>query len=97
MTGLERGFLAPAALAPQSPGSSGVGLLLYVEDVDQTVATAVEAGATVQREVQDQFYGDRSGTLTDPFGHMWTVATHIEDVSDEEMKRRMDELMQSPS
>ncbi len=81
-----------SALAPQSPGSSGVGLCLYVENVDEVVAQAIEAGAKVQRPLQDQFYGDRSATLEDPFGHVWTVATHIEDVSPEEMDRRMAEM-----
>lgn len=77
------------ALAPQSAGSSGVGLCLYVENVDEVVARAVEAGANIERPLQDQFYGDRSATLVDPFNHRWTVATHIEDVSPEEMDRRM--------
>ena len=81
------------ALAPQSPGSSGVGICLYVENVDEVVASATAAGATVQRPLQDQFYGDRSATLQDPFGHVWTVATHIEDVSDEEIHRRMEAMM----
>ena len=77
------------AHAPQSPGSSGVGFCLYVENVDEMVAQAIDAGAKVQRPLQDQFYGDRSATLEDPFGHVWTVATHIEDVSPEEIDRRM--------
>ncbi len=77
------------ALAPQSPGSAGVSFCLYVEDADAVVARAVEAGATVRRELKDQFYGDRSAVLEDPFGHVWTVATHIEDVSPEEIDRRM--------
>lgn len=81
------------ALAPQSPGSSGVGLCLYVEKVDSVVAEAVAAGARVQRPLQDQFYGDRSATLEDPFGHVWTVATHVEDVPPEEIDRRMKEMM----
>ena len=81
------------ALAPQSPGSSGVGFCLYVENVDEIVSQAIEAGAKVQRPLQDQFYGDRSATLEDPFGHVWTVATHIEDVTPEEMDRRMEEMM----
>jgi PhnB protein len=85
------------ALAPQSPGSSGVGLCLYVENVDEIVAQAIEAGAEIQRPLQDQFYGDRSATLQDPFGHVWTVATHIEDVSPEEMDRRMAEMMKRGS
>ncbi len=81
------------ALAPQSPGSSGVGLCLYVENVDEMVAQAIEAGAKVQRPLQDQFYGDRSATLEDPYGHVWTVATHIEDVTPEEIDRRFAEMM----
>lgn len=81
------------ALAPQSPGSAGVSFCLYVENVDEVVGQAIEAGAKVQRPLQDQFYGDRSATLEDPFGHVWTVATHIEDVSPEEMDRRMKEMM----
>lgn len=73
--------------APQ--GSTPVGLMIYVDDVDRVFKQAIAAGGRVEKGLQDQFYGDRSGTLYDPFGHMWTVATHIEDVSPEEMKRRM--------
>ena len=80
-------------LAPQSPGSSGVSICLYVENVDKLVAQAISAGAKVQRPLQDQFYGDRSATLEDPFGHVWTVATHIEDVTPEEIDRRMAAMM----
>ncbi|MCH5374784.1 MAG: VOC family protein [Planctomycetes bacterium] len=80
-------------LGPQSPGGSGVGLCLYVEDVDQMVSQAIDAGAKVQRPLQDQFYGDRSATLEDPFGHVWTLATHVEDVPPEEIHRRMTEMM----
>ena len=61
---------------------------LYVEDVDAVVSTAIAAGATMPVPVKDQFYGDRAGRLTDPFGHIWTVATHKEDVSVEEMQKR---------
>ena len=64
-------------------------ICLYVEDADATYQRALAAGATVVREIADQFYGDRSGTLVDPFGHKWTLATHVEDVTPEEMKRRM--------
>lgn len=71
----------------QLKGTSG-GLNVYVPDVDAVFARAVEAGATVKRPVKTQFYGDRSGTLEDPFGHLWTLATHVEDVSPEELKRR---------
>lgn len=75
-------------LGPQASGSP-VGIMLYVPDADAMFTRAVEAGATVKKAMQDQFYGDRSGTLVDPFGHVWTIATHKEDVSPEEMKRRM--------
>lgn len=75
---------------PQSTGGTPVGLMLYVDDVDRVFRRAVEAGAKTQQELKDQFYGDRSGTLIDPFGHRWTVATHIEDVTEEEMQRRME-------
>ena len=74
---------------PVTDGSSPVSLLLYVEDVDSIVERAVAAGARILKPVQDQFYGDRSGFIQDPFGHLWSVATHIEDVSGEEMNERM--------
>ena len=83
----EEGFVGPQTL-----GGAGVSLMLYVRDVDATFARAVAAGATVRRPVADQFYGDRVGTLTDPFGHVWSIATHHEDVSVEEAKRRMASL-----
>ena len=76
------------ARSPQSFGGSPVRLMLYVEDVDATVGRAVEAGAKLTRPVADQFYGDRTGGVTDPFGHAWYVATHVEDVPPEELKRR---------
>jgi PhnB protein len=76
--------------SPQALGGSPVCLCLYVEDVDAVFAQALAAGATVTGEmgVKDQFYGDRSGSVTDPFGHKWTVMTHKEDVSFEEMQKR---------
>ena len=80
-------------VAPQSPGASGTGLMLYVTQVDRVFAEAVKAGSTVKQAVKDQFYGDRSGTLVDPFGHLWTVATHVEDVTPEEMQKRMQKEM----
>lgn len=80
------------ALSPQTVGGSPVFIMLYLEDVDAVVSRAVAAGAKLFKPVADQFYGDRSGAITDPFGHKWTVATHIEDVSPEEMKRRASEL-----
>ena len=76
------------ARGPRSFGGSPISLVLYVEDVDATVSRAVEAGAKLTRPVANQFYGDRTGGLEDPFGHAWYVATHVEDVSEEEMKKR---------
>ena len=80
----EQGFRSPTTF-----GGSSVGLMIYVDDCDAVYNQAVAAGAKVHRPLMDQFYGDRSGSLTDPFGHHWTVATHKEDVSPEEMDRRM--------
>ena len=74
---------------PKSLGGSPVSLLLYFEDCDAVVARAVAAGAKLTRPVQDQFYGDRSGVIEDPFGHLWTIATHKEDVSPEDIERRL--------
>lgn len=74
--------------SPQSLGGSSVGLHLYVEDVDAVFAKAVQAGAGIIAPVQDQFYGDRTGTLEDPFGHVWFLATHKEDLTPEEIDRR---------
>ena len=76
--------------SPQSLGGSASGMMLYVEDVDSVFERAVTAGAKAHQPVKDQFYGDRSGTLIDPFGHMWTISTHVEDVTPEEMQRRME-------
>lgn len=77
---------------PQSLGGSSVGLHVYVEDVDVLFAQAVAAGAKVVRPVQDQFYGDRTGTLEDPFGHVWFLATHKEDLTSEEINKRAEAL-----
>ena len=76
-------------VSPKTLGNSPVGILLYVDDVDAVFNQALSLGATAEKPLADQFYGDRNGTLIDPFGHKWTIATHIEDVSHEEMKRRM--------
>jgi PhnB protein len=76
-------------LGPVRRGGPTAGLMLYVEDVDAAFARAIQAGARAERALEDQFYGDRTGTVIDPFGHSWTLATHIEDVSLEEMGRRM--------
>lgn len=75
--------------SPHTIGGSGTSLHVYVQDVDSVAQKAVAAGAQLVRPVQNQFYGDRSGTLVDPFGHIWSIATHVEDVSPEEMKKRM--------
>ncbi len=75
--------------SPQTLGGSPVSIMIYVADVDKVFDQAIAAGGKAQRPVKDQFYGDRSGTLEDPFGHVWHVATHTEDVSAEEMERRM--------
>jgi PhnB protein len=80
----ERGSKSPATL-----GGSPVFLMIYVPDVDAAFAKALAAGAREVRPLQNQFYGDRSGTLVDPFGYQWTLATHVEDVSEDEVKRRM--------
>jgi PhnB protein len=78
-----------SAKSPASLGATSVGLVVYVLDVDAQFNRAVEAGAKVKRPVKDQFYGDRSGTVEDPFGHVWTFTTHVEDVSPEQMRERM--------
>jgi PhnB protein len=74
--------------SPQSLGGTAVSILIYVDDVDAVAKRAIDAGAKVLKPVQDQFYGDRSGFLEDPFGHQWSIATHTEDVSLEEMHKR---------
>lgn len=74
--------------SPEAFGGTPVFILIYVEDVDAVFAKAIAAGAKVVRPVQDQFYGDRAGTLADPFGHMWTLATHKEDVPHAELEKR---------
>jgi PhnB protein len=78
------------AKSPRAYGGSPVSLMVYCEDVDALVKRAVDAGAEIVRPVENQFYGDRAGGLQDPFGHKWHIATHVEDVSPEEMKRRME-------
>jgi len=77
----------------ESIGGSPVSLYVYLPDCDKVVAKATAAGAKVLKPVADQFYGDRSGFIQDPFGHLWGIATHVEDVSDAEMKERMKKLM----
>jgi len=79
----DHGFLSPLTV-----GGTPVTVHVYVEDADAVFAKAVERGATVTREMEDQFYGDRSGQFVDPWGHRWNVASHVEDVSEEELARR---------
>jgi PhnB protein len=76
-------------LSPKNRGGVTSSLMIYLPNVDEAFARAIKAGATEERAVADQFYGDRTGTLVDPFGHRWMISTHIEDVTPEEMDRRM--------
>jgi len=82
-------FPQMGAKSPQTIGGTPVGICVYVEKVDSVFKQALAAGGKEERPVKDQFYGDRSGTLIDPFGHKWTIATHIEDVTPEEIGKRM--------
>ena len=85
-------FPEMGAKSPKALGGSPISIALYVPDVDVVVERALKAGGTLKRPVEDQFYGDRSGGVVDPFGHVWHVSTHVEDVSHEEMQRRMEKL-----
>ena len=78
---------------PESLGGTPVSLMVYVDDVDKIFPQAIAAGGKEVRPLQNQFYGDRSGTLTDPFGHAWTIGTHVEDVSEEELAERAEAAM----
>ena len=78
---------------PKAYGGSAVSLMVYVDDVDATFQRALAAGAIERRAVQNQFYGDRSGSLEDPFGHIWTVSTHVEDLTPDEMIQRAEQAM----
>ncbi len=78
--------------SPQTLNGASTGLLICVPDVDAAFQRALDAGAKVMKPVETQFYGERSGTVTDPFGHVWTLSTHVEDVSPEEMERRLQEM-----
>jgi PhnB protein len=82
---------------PSELGGTSGGVFLYVEDVDAVVKQATDAGATITMEVADQFWGDRFGSIKDPFGHSWSVATHVEDVPPEEMAERAKEAMAAMS
>jgi len=81
-------------LGPKKRGGATASLTVYVKDVDACFAHALQAGATEERAVEDQFYGDRAGTLVDPFGHRWTIATQIEEVAPEALEARMAEWME---
>ena len=78
---------------PESLGGTSVNLMIYVDDVDKIYPEAIAAGGKEMRPLRNQFYGDRSGTLTDPFGHVWTISTHVEDVSEEELAKRAEAAM----
>ena len=80
--------------SPQTLGGAGVSLVVYVDNVDDLFRQAIAAGAKELRPLQDQFYGDRMGTLEDPFGHVWSLATHLEDVSPEEIRRRSEAFLE---
>ena len=84
-------------LGPISRGGATGSLMIYLPDVDAVFARAVAAGATAQQAPTDQFWGDRMGVLEDPFGHQWSLATHVEDVAPEEMEQRMAEAFQQPA
>ena len=98
MIGTSHVFLADeypdfGALSPPSIGGSPISMHLYVSNVDEFVATALTAGATILRPIETMFYGDRTGLLADPFGHKWHVASRVEEVSSEEMQRRWSAAM----
>ena len=78
---------------PESLGGTPVSLMIYVDDVDKIFPQAIAAGGKEVRPLQNQFYGDRSGTLTDPFGHVWTISTHVEDIPEEELAKRAEAAM----
>jgi PhnB protein len=78
--------------SPQTLNGTPVGFALYVKDVDEAFDRAIQAGATVKEAVDNKFWGDRAGTIMDPFGHKWTLLTHFEDVSPKEMKKRMEKM-----
>ena len=86
-------FPGASTKAPAELGGTTASVMLYVEDVDAVVEQAVKAGATLEREVEDQFWGDRFGSIVDPYGHSWSIATHVEDVPPEEMEKRAQAAM----
>ena len=90
---LSDAFPGSSVRPPRELGGTNASIFMYVEDVDAVVKQAVDAGATVTTAVEDQFWGDRFGTVTDPFGHVWSIATHVEDVPPEEMAERAKQAM----
>jgi PhnB protein len=90
-------FPQASTKTPSELGGTSVSVFMYVEDVDTVVKQAVDAGATVTMEVADQFWGDRFGSVKDPFGHLWSIATHVEDVPPEEMAERAKAAMAAMS
>jgi PhnB protein len=90
-------FPQASTKTPKDLGGSTVSIFMYVEDVDEVVKQAVDAGGSVAMEPADQFWGDRFGTVTDPFGHVWGLATHIEDLTPEEMEERAKAAMSAMS
>jgi PhnB protein len=97
MVMLADSFPQSATRPPKELGGTSASVFMYVEDVDAVVKQAVEAGATITMEVADQFWGDRFGSVQDPFGHSWSIATHVEDVPPEEMAERAKEAMAAMS
>jgi PhnB protein len=85
--------LAMGVRSPQSLGGTAVGIFIYVNDVDKAYSQAVSAGAKADMQPTNMFWGDRYGKLTDPYGHQWSMATHVEDVAPSEMSKRMKEFM----
>jgi len=90
-------FPQAAVRTPRELGGTSVGIFVYVEDVDAVFEQAVQEGATVTTALEDMFWGDRFGTLTDPYGHSWSLATHVEDVPPEEMEERSKQAMAAMS
>jgi PhnB protein len=86
-------FPQSSTKSPKELGGTTASVFMYVDDVDAVVKRAVDEGATVTMEVADQFWGDRFGSITDPFGHSWSIATHVEDVSPDEMAKRAEKAM----
>ena len=90
-------FPQSATKSPRELGATTVSVMMYVQDVDAAVQNALDAGATITMPVEDQFWGDRFGQITDPFGHVWSLATHVEDVPPEQMAERAERAMAAMS